>query len=254
MARAIQESFLPESGASWKGFQATAHFEPAADLGGDFYDILPMPDGRTAVAIGDVSGHGLPDGTARRRRPRDDGELRRARRAGAGGLHAPRPPHRAHAQPRAAPLHDARVLRLRRRPANRHADQRRTSGSLPGRLRRPRRAPGAARPADRPPARSGRPPIPSRDYRLRARRPVVFFTDGVVEAADAADEPWGYERFEALLARDWAKSADELIRAVLAEVAAHVGATPLEDDRTLLVLILDPATAAARAEDVRPPM
>ncbi len=39
-----------------------AHFEPVAEIGGDYYDYLPTGDGRTAVALGDVSGHGLPTG------------------------------------------------------------------------------------------------------------------------------------------------------------------------------------------------
>ena len=33
-----------------------------AEIGGDYYDYLTMPDGRIAFALGDVSGHGLPTG------------------------------------------------------------------------------------------------------------------------------------------------------------------------------------------------
>ena len=39
-----------------------AHFQSVAEIGGDYYDYLPMPDGRSAIAVGDVSGHGLPTG------------------------------------------------------------------------------------------------------------------------------------------------------------------------------------------------
>jgi sigma-B regulation protein RsbU (phosphoserine phosphatase) len=82
---------------------------------------------------------------------------------------------------------------------------------------------------------------PSRDFRFEPGDRVVFFTDGVVEAANALEEPWGYERLEALLSREAASPADRIIQRILDEVSAHVGATPLEDDRTLLVLTLDAA-------------
>lgn len=41
------------------GFESWAAVTPAADLSGDFADALPLPDGRLAVALGDVTGHGF---------------------------------------------------------------------------------------------------------------------------------------------------------------------------------------------------
>lgn len=40
-------------------FESWAAVTPAADLSGDFADALPLPDGRLAVALGDVTGHGF---------------------------------------------------------------------------------------------------------------------------------------------------------------------------------------------------
>src|SRR5262249_19170983 len=60
LARAIQRGSLPEAGGTWPGFRAVAHFEPMAEVGGDFYDILSVSNGRAVVVLGDVSGHGLP--------------------------------------------------------------------------------------------------------------------------------------------------------------------------------------------------
>ena len=39
-----------------------AHFRPAAEVGGDYFDLFPLAPGRLVVAIGDVAGHGLPTG------------------------------------------------------------------------------------------------------------------------------------------------------------------------------------------------
>ena len=62
MARTIQHKLLPPPEAELPGLSVLAYFEPVAEIGGDYYDYLPMPDGRTALALGDVSGHGLPTG------------------------------------------------------------------------------------------------------------------------------------------------------------------------------------------------
>src|SRR5262249_57451629 len=61
-ARTIQQKLLPEPEASMPGFSILASFQPLAAIGGDYYDYFRMPDGRSAVAVGDVSGHGLPTG------------------------------------------------------------------------------------------------------------------------------------------------------------------------------------------------
>jgi serine phosphatase RsbU (regulator of sigma subunit) len=240
VARAIHDSFLPERGAAWKGFHATAHYEPAAAVGGDYYDILPMPDGRTAVSIGDVSGHGLPTGllAAGVRAtlasfvelgvPAPEAFVRLGRRT----ARARNPERRLYTTLAFFVYDDARRIGTLTN-AGHPAPYRLTAGGLLERMELPALPIGLL--PDREIA------YPSRDYRFEPGDRIVFFTDGVVEAANAAEVPWGYERLEALLARDWTKTADEIIDAVLKDVAAFVGPTPLEDDRTLLILTLDPA-------------
>src|SRR6185295_3791409 len=44
------------------GLRIRARFEPLAEIGGDYYDYSPLDGDRTAAAVGDVSGHGLPTG------------------------------------------------------------------------------------------------------------------------------------------------------------------------------------------------
>jgi len=48
--------------AELPGARVLAHVQSVAEIGGDYYDYLPVPDGRSAIVVGDVSGHGLPTG------------------------------------------------------------------------------------------------------------------------------------------------------------------------------------------------
>ncbi|WP_261563124.1 SpoIIE family protein phosphatase [Frankia tisae] len=61
LARLMQESLLPERLPTIPGFEIEAWYDPAAAgrVGGDWYDAVPMPDGRVAVIVGDVAGHGV---------------------------------------------------------------------------------------------------------------------------------------------------------------------------------------------------
>lgn len=60
MARRIQESMLPRSIPNLPGWRLDAHWQPARSVSGDFYDFIPLPDGRIAVIVGDVTGKGMP--------------------------------------------------------------------------------------------------------------------------------------------------------------------------------------------------
>jgi phosphoserine phosphatase RsbU/P len=60
VAREIQQAMLPEGTWSGAGVEAFGLTKPANTVGGDFYDILPQPDGRVIVALGDVSGKASP--------------------------------------------------------------------------------------------------------------------------------------------------------------------------------------------------
>jgi sigma-B regulation protein RsbU (phosphoserine phosphatase) len=58
-AGSIQLSFLPRGMPVLQGFRFCAHYQPAREIGGDFYDFIPLDDDRTGVLIGDVSGKGV---------------------------------------------------------------------------------------------------------------------------------------------------------------------------------------------------
>ena len=56
----IQEGMLPRSPFSASSFEIAAHFSPAREISGDFYDWYQPDDNRVAVTLGDVMGKGLP--------------------------------------------------------------------------------------------------------------------------------------------------------------------------------------------------
>jgi hypothetical protein len=59
-ARAVQQVLVPEEIPTIPGFAIEAVYHPAGEVGGDFFQIIPAPNGGVLVVIGDVSGKGMP--------------------------------------------------------------------------------------------------------------------------------------------------------------------------------------------------
>ncbi len=60
LAGLIQRRMIPEKAPHIKGLDIAARYIPCFDVGGDFYDFLPISDGRLVVTIADVIGKGVP--------------------------------------------------------------------------------------------------------------------------------------------------------------------------------------------------
>src|SRR5215212_4138792 len=60
VARLIQQNFLPKELPDLPGWQIAAYYRPAREVGGDFYDVIPLPDGRVGFVVGDVTDKGVP--------------------------------------------------------------------------------------------------------------------------------------------------------------------------------------------------
>jgi sigma-B regulation protein RsbU (phosphoserine phosphatase) len=60
LARQIQQTFLPERLPVLDGWEIDIRWETARQVGGDFYDVFELPDGRIGLVIADVSDKGLP--------------------------------------------------------------------------------------------------------------------------------------------------------------------------------------------------
>lgn len=59
LAREVQSSFLPRGVPKIEGYEFWTHYEAAVQVGGDFYDCLPLPNGKWAILIADVSGKAI---------------------------------------------------------------------------------------------------------------------------------------------------------------------------------------------------
>jgi len=60
IAAGIQHGLFPEDCPRGEGWEASAHFRPARELGGDLYDFYEMEEGLFGVVVGDVAGKGVP--------------------------------------------------------------------------------------------------------------------------------------------------------------------------------------------------
>lgn len=59
-ATQVQLGFLPNERPRVEGYEFFDFYEAAQRVGGDFFDYVPLPDGRLAVTVGDVAGKGVP--------------------------------------------------------------------------------------------------------------------------------------------------------------------------------------------------
>ena len=60
VAHDVLRGFLPQSPPRIAGYEFFDFYEPANELGGDYYDYIPLPGRRLAVVVADVSGKGIP--------------------------------------------------------------------------------------------------------------------------------------------------------------------------------------------------
>jgi serine phosphatase RsbU (regulator of sigma subunit) len=242
VAARLQETLLPERLPEVPGVEVAVRYttaEEAVDVGGDFYDLVPVADGEHFVVVGDVSGRGVDAATI-------TGVARHTLRALA-----------SEPSPVAGLERLARVLaasgdseRFVTAVAARltHRDE----GGLTVRLARAGHTHPVAVRAGAPAVvellRSEGPllgavellaaPIEEVTHVLRPGDALVLYTDGITESR-RGDELFGEERLIDALAAAAGGSADALADAVLAAVDAFRTA-PSEDDVALLVLRVTP--------------
>lgn len=233
-ARNIQSSILPELPPALCGVEIAHAYRPATEVGGDFYDALALEDGRLAVAVGDVAGHGVSSGLV----------MSMAKSALA-------------VQVTFDPRVEAVFLTLNRMvfqsarkrllatlcyalldPVRRELQFASAGHLFPYRVGGDGRV-EAFESISYPLGVRAEIEVRSRLARLERGDLVVLFSDGVVEARpDGSDDLYGFERFEQSLARQAGLSAPAARDGLLADLAAHIGDAPREDDLTLLVLRL----------------
>lgn len=249
LAATVQRQFLPVKGPHVHGdITVVGSWLPASRCAGDFWGVYPLGDRRVLVAIGDVAGHGVAssmitaaaaaavDVSVRRHgKSLDLAELIGAvdaavRRVGRGQLSMTcfaailDPEAReirfiscGHTTPylvRAGAELELQALVGRGNPLG-------TRGRLAAKVLHKPLAPGDL---------------------------VVWYTDGVIEAQDAAGEAFGDRRLQRMLRRlDRSHMTPPAVhQALYSSVAAHRGARPRDDDETLVVAQWEPAPEAAR--------
>ncbi|HKB70475.1 MAG TPA: SpoIIE family protein phosphatase [Thermoanaerobaculia bacterium] len=227
-ARLIAQKLLPAPGAAVPGLDADTYFEPVARMGGDYYDFLATRDGKTAVAIGDVSGHGLPTAllvaTAKAALATllESGESGAALFSKMNALLFRSTDTRNYMTLALAVLVGPGEISLTNAG---HPPPYRISGSRVEPLELPAFPLGifAAR------------EFPTRTFAFAPGDRLVFYTDGIIECRDAADDAFGFERFEKILASHAADPLPALRQAILDGVREHCSSAVADDDRTLVL-------------------
>jgi serine phosphatase RsbU (regulator of sigma subunit)/predicted ester cyclase len=59
-ARSIQQASLPKEVPELEGWRIAPYYQPAREVGGDFYDLFELEEGRVGVVVGDATGKGMP--------------------------------------------------------------------------------------------------------------------------------------------------------------------------------------------------
>lgn len=235
LAERIQQSFLPRKIPSVAGYTFCARYDPAYEVGGDFYDFVRLDDQRLGVVVGDVSGKGVSAALYMARLTRD---------------------LRYYALSERAPR---RVLeRLNQMVIETGQDDifvtlaygvldgiERTltwsnAGHMPPLLRK--RAEGAVTQLE---DAAGLPlgVMADSEYseasvELEVGDAVLLYTDGLVEAMNPARKMFGVERLVDSLGRGHSHADAVLARAVR-DCMDHVGDAPQFDDTTIVCIGLD---------------
>jgi sigma-B regulation protein RsbU (phosphoserine phosphatase) len=230
LARELQYRLLPNCCPTLQQAELAAKFMPARAIGGDLYDFVTYTGGRTAVAIGDVSGKGAP------------AAIYAALVSGILRSHAAE-------EPGAAQMLEAINLSLAERPIEAQYvsiiyalwdDEQRVLHIANSGLPRPifchsgkvERIEATGLPLGL---------FPSAEYDEFTFRAVpgdafVFFSDGILDARNAYGNTFGRERAEQIVARNCSKTADEIVTIIFEEVTRFVGDTEQYDDQSVVAI------------------
>jgi PAS domain S-box-containing protein len=234
IARLIQRSVLPVAKPALPGFAIAGWNRSADETGGDYFDWLTLPDGRTLLCVGDVSGHGVGPALI----------VAACRAYFRATAHASRT--LAEAISRANQLLSADL------PENRFVTlavglldgasgrlELFSAGHGPILLYDASAAEVHAWPADDPPLGLLVGDVPEGAARVLELDPgdaLVLVTDGFFEWADPAGQLYGVERLRAAVRAHAALGPEELIAALYDDVRRFAGGTRQADDLTALVL------------------
>ncbi len=233
-ARGIQASILPQLPPQLSGVELAHAYLPATEVGGDFYDVLDLEDGRLAVAVGDVAGHGVSSGLVMSMakstlalqvtvNPEVEQVMSTLNRM------VFRSARKRLLTTLCYALVDHRRLELTYASAGHLAPYR---ISATGQVE-------ALSAAAYPLGVRGEMEVQVRSVALEKGDSLFLFSDGLVEARrDGSDDLFGFDRLEESLRRHSRGGAAHLKDGVLRDVRRFTGTDTREDDQTILVLKL----------------
>jgi serine phosphatase RsbU (regulator of sigma subunit) len=232
VAQRIQASLLPAVVPLVEGYEIAHSWEPAREVGGDFYAFVPLPHGALGLLMADVADKGVP------------AALFMATTSTLLRVSA-----QNHAEPDQALLHANAWVNANNRedmfvtawygvldPASHRVAIANAGHSLALHVRAGDGAIRMLRPAGMPLGVVEDLTL-QRDAATLARGDmIVLYTDGVIDALNEAEEEFGQDRLEALLFGRRHETAQQVVDALRSAVLAHTGQAPLYDDVTLVVV------------------
>ncbi len=233
MAQAIQGQILPRAATGVKGFDVAGDYRTSGEVGGDYFDFVPLADGRTMAVIADVSGHNLASGMIMV-------SARATLRTLASQCADPADLFERLAKGMYLDLSRTERFFTAAAAAMRSGD-RAVEVVMAGHneLMLYRAATGSVQPIRGDGTIFGFLPEASYDSTRIELLPGDFlflYTDGVTEAVNADEDMFGEERLAAVLAGAGKGSARQILDAVLAAVDAFADRRLKGDDMTLVVL------------------
>jgi serine phosphatase RsbU (regulator of sigma subunit)/predicted ester cyclase len=236
VARRIQQASLPEEVPTLEGWQISPFYQPAREVGGDFYDFHFLSEGRLGVVVGDATGKGVPAALVM---STTCGMLQLAARALASSS-----PGEVLVQvnetllSRIPPNMFVTCFYAVLDPKSGHLVYANAGHDLPylqhGGEAKELRARGM--PLGLMPASS----YEEKEIVLDASESILFYSDGLVEAHDPEGHMFSFPRLRALIAEHAGKRSLE--EALLEELYSFVGEDwEQEDDITLLALRRSPS-------------
>ena len=234
-AKDVQRAFFPPPTLSIPCLCCEAFYQPAQDIGGDYYDFLPLQGERWGIAIGDVSGKGI---GAALIMASLQGSLR------AQALHPSSDLSTLMADVNrlvydSSPIHFfASLFYAEYQPATRVLRYV-NAGHNPPIVLRPRDGrceifrlnAGAVPVGIFSDAR-----FTTATFQLQIGDVLIGYTDGITEVENQQGEFWGEEAFEKLLSSCGRGQPEEIMERILAEVAGFAGGQRQRDDMTLVVI------------------
>ncbi|MBI2215483.1 MAG: SpoIIE family protein phosphatase [Acidobacteria bacterium] len=244
IAASIQRNLLPKDGPTLAGVSFAAHFEPSAAIGGDYYDVFSLDRGRLAVAIGDVSGHGLSTGLVMAMVKAAMTTLVEEGTSEAALFRRLNDLVFKSTDKRAFMTLGFTIFDLERRVL-RHTN----AGHIYPYVLRAGVAPIAIEAPSLPLGVRADVEPETVEIEIEEGDTVVYLSDGIVEAQNDNREPLGFDAVESLLASLVGGSPAEVQDALLRAVASHSGDRCSDDDRTVMILRFDQLEALhTRAE------